>query len=66
MKLSLCTCCGAPLEGARTSRWGLPFCWTECERSFAERHYGRLDEAVDEERVRRGLRPIMTVAEAAE
>lgn len=63
---NVCACCGGLLSGARTSRWGMPFCWTECEYQFECQHRADLDAAVDTERVRRGLRPLGEVREAAE
>lgn len=64
-----CAKCDAKIEGAHESRYGVPFCWRECIVAFEMRSAHRLDAAIDEVRVRYGLRPLSfydVVPEAAE
>lgn len=53
-----CACCGAGISGAHISRWGVPFCWSECVDKFELRAGDALDAEVDKTRVRYGLKPL--------
>lgn len=53
-----CAHCGAQISGAHEPRYGVPFCWRECVVAFEMRNAHRLDAAIDEVRVRYGLRPL--------